>query len=159
MPEGRHLCGVEVAGGRAGKAVERRLIYGSGREPTCTRNLILTKWTLVMAMKIRHFDRLKREPKGTRRSSAVSAPQCHSAPCEVVHKLWRRNRLSAPTADARLAHICEQSRLKERSASGVQPMTPNPTWYNNATGKRRLKPRNKTRPCVPDLCIDCASCN
>jgi hypothetical protein len=39
MPEGRRLCGVEVAGGRAGKAVGRRLIYGSGR----IRNPILDR--------------------------------------------------------------------------------------------------------------------
>jgi hypothetical protein len=37
MPEGRRLCGVEVAGGRAGKAVGRRLIRSLGREPTCAR--------------------------------------------------------------------------------------------------------------------------
>jgi hypothetical protein len=56
MPKGRRLRGVEVAGGRAGKAVGRRLIYGSGRKPTCTRNFILIKWTLVMAIEIRRFD-------------------------------------------------------------------------------------------------------
>jgi hypothetical protein len=60
MPEGRRLRGLEVAGGRAGKAVERRLTHRHGSRTHMIPKPRLTKCTLVMAIKLRRFDRVAR---------------------------------------------------------------------------------------------------
>jgi hypothetical protein len=57
MSEGRCLCGVEAAGGLAGKEVGPRIEARRRSRIDMRPKPHLTKWTLVMAIKIRRFDR------------------------------------------------------------------------------------------------------
>jgi hypothetical protein len=56
MFEGRRLCGIEAAGGCAGKEVGRRIDPRRRSRIDMKPKPHVTKWTLMLAIKVRRFD-------------------------------------------------------------------------------------------------------